>query len=79
MATNLLDAVILKIQNNEAPGIDEIIGFWYKSLYPCSNELLLVFDKAFNGLLDIPDWLTTVLTRLLPKNGDTENLNIYRP
>ena len=75
ITTGILDAVILKIQNNEAPGIDGIIGFWYKSLRSCRNELTLVF----NGLLDIPDWLTTVLTRLLPKNNETENLKNYRP
>ena len=39
MTTELLDVVILKIQNNEALGIDGIIGFWYKSIHSCRNEL----------------------------------------
>ena len=77
MTTNLLDALILKIQNNEAPGIDAVIEFWYKSLHSSRNEVVLVFNKTFNGLLDIPDRLTTMLTRLQPKNNDTENLKNY--
>ena len=30
ITTTVLDAVISKIQNNKAPGIDRITGFWYK-------------------------------------------------
>ena len=37
------------------------------------NELALLFNQDFNGLLDIPVWLTRELTRLLPKKDDTEN------
>ena len=42
-----------------------------------SQRTTLVFNEAFNGLLDIPDWLT-VLTCLLRENNDTENLKNYR-
>ena len=56
-----------------APGIDGIIGFWYKSFHLYRKELALLFNKAFNGLLVKPDWLTRALTCLLPKNNDTED------
>ena len=51
----VLDAVISKIQNNKAPGIDRITGFWYKSLHSYRHELTLLFNKAFNGLIDTPE------------------------
>ena len=79
ITTTVLDGVIPKIENNKAPGIDGIIRFWYKSLCSYRNTLALLIDKAFNGLLDIPDWLTRSLTRLAPKNNDTENPKNYRP
>ena len=70
--------MISKIQNNKAPGIDRITGFWYKSLHSYRHELVL-FHKAFSGLIDIPEWLTRALTRLLPKNDETEHPKNYRP
>ena len=69
----VLDAVISKIQNNKAPGIDRMTGFWYKSLHSYRLELALLFNKAFNGLIDTPECLVRALTPLLPKNDETEN------
>ena len=77
ITTTVLDAVISKIQNNKAPGIDRITGFWYKSLHSYRHELVLLFNKAFSGLIDIPEWLARALTRLLPKNDETENPKNY--
>ena len=79
ITTTVLDAVISKIQNNKAPGIDRITGFWYKSLHSYCHELVLLFNKAFSGLIDILEWLARALTRLLPKNDETENPKNYRP
>ena len=79
ITTTVLDAVISKIQNNKAPGIDRITGFWYKSLHSYRHELALLFNKAFSGLIDTPEWLARALTRLLPKNDETENPKNYRP
>ena len=70
ITTTVFDAVISKIQSNKAPGIDQITRFWYKSLH---QELALLFNKAFSGLIDIPEWLARALTHLLPKNDETEN------
>ena len=47
IATIVLDAVVSKIQNNKAPGIDRITGFWNKSLRSYCHELSLLFNKAF--------------------------------
>ena len=70
--------MISKIQN-KAPGIDWITGFWYKPLHSYHHEPALLFNKAFSGLTDIPEWLARVLTCLLPKNDETENPKNYRP
>ena len=78
MTTTVLDAVISKIQNNKAPGIDRITGFWYKSLHSYRHELALLFNKAFSGLIHIPEWLARALTSLVPKNDETENPKNYR-
>ena len=67
------------IQYNKAPGIDRITGFWYKSLPSYRHELALLFNKAFSGLIDTPEWLARALIRLLPKNNETENPKNYRP
>ena len=71
--------MISKIQNNKAPRIDRITGFWYKSLHSYRHELALLFNKALNELIDTPEWLARALTRLLPKNDETENPKNYRP
>ena len=78
ITTTVLDAVVSKIQNNKAPGIDRITGFWYKSLHSYRHELALLFNKAFSGLIHIPEWLARALTSLLPKNDETENPKNYR-
>ena len=67
-----------RYQNSSAPGVDQIIGFWYKSLQSYHHELELLFNKAFNGLLDTREGLTRALARLL-QNDETENRKIYRP
>ena len=68
----------ISLYSPKGPGIDGIIVFWYKSLHLYRKELALLFNKAFNGLLDNPDWLTRALTRLLLKNNDTENPKNYQ-
>ena len=73
----VLDAVTSKVQNNKAPGIYRITGFWYKSLHSYCHELVILFNKAFRGLIDIPEWLARALTRPLPKNDETENAENY--
>ena len=56
ITTTVLDGVISKIQNNKAPGIDRIDGIdWYKSLHSYRHELALLFNKAFSGLIHIPE------------------------
>ena len=69
--------MISKIQNNKAPGIDQITGFWYKSLHSNRHELAQLFNKTFSGLIDIPEWLAQVLTHFLPKNDGTQNPKNY--
>ena len=70
IVTTILDAVISKIQNNKASGID-----WYKSLHSFCHELAPIFDKAFSGLIDTPEWLARALTRL-PKNDENKKQKI---
>ena len=78
ITTSVLDAMISKIQNNKAPGIERITRFWQKSLHSYCHGLVL-FNKAFSGLIDIPGWLARVLTRFLPKNDETDNPKTYQP
>ena len=79
ITNTVLDAVISKIQNNKATGIDRITGFWYKPLHSYRHELALLFNKVFNGLIDTPEWLARELTRLLAKNDETEIPKNDRP
>ena len=79
ITTTVLNAVISKIQNNKTAGINWITRFWYKSLHSHHHELALLFNKAFSALIDTPEWLARALSRLLPKNDETENQKKYRP
>ena len=75
----VLEQVLHKLPNSKSPGPDLITGFWYKNLTFYHNNLILLFEKSKNGEIDLPQWLTTARTILLPKNTDTHIAKNYRP
>ena len=71
--------VILKLQNNKSPGIDGIIGYWFKNLNFYINDLVKLFNSILNNEVDIPTWFTRARTKLIAKNSNTHLAENYRP
>ena len=76
---DILETAVNKIQPNKAPGRDLIAGFWYKNFDFYKPTLTYLFEKTFKGEGELPIWLTTASTVLLPKNNDTHVAKNYRP
>jgi len=64
--------------NWKAPGRDQITNFWLKQL-TATHKLIAALYNKFIEEDRIPKWLTAGVTFLIPKNGNTENPNNYRP
>ena len=49
-----LKEILSKLQNNKSPGIDGIIGYWFKNLNFYINDLVKLFNSILNKEVDIP-------------------------
>ena len=76
---DILETAVNKIQPTKAPGLDLIAGFRYKNFDFYKPALTYLFEKTFNSERELPTWLTTASTALLPKNNDTHETKNYRP
>ena len=65
--------------NNKAPGPDKIIAYWLKNFTALHYHLLPLLQKAVLNEIEIPDWLVTSMTTLLPKTTETKQAKNYRP
>jgi hypothetical protein len=66
---------LLKVHNWKSPGSDQIQNYCLKA-FPAAHRHV---TKNFNAIMKEPDWLTTQITYLLPKSGDTKAVRNYRP
>jgi hypothetical protein len=68
-----------KTHNWKSPGSDQIPHYWLKA-FPATH---IYITKFFNTITEepkqMPDWLTTGITYLLPKSGETKEQKNYRP
>jgi len=64
--------------NWKVPGRDQIANFCLKQLTATHKYIAALFNKPFEED-QIPEWLTTGVTFLIPKNENTENPKNYRP
>ena len=76
---SLLQEVLNKMQNNKSPGCDLISGFWLKNVTSLHDQLLSNLQALHEGTIDMPEWLATSRTILIPKTKDTHLSNNYRP
>ncbi|GAB1605922.1 hypothetical protein Ahia01_000874600 [Argonauta hians] len=79
IGNTVLENVLRKVPNGKSPGPDLITGFWYKNLVFYRKTLLTLYTRSFEGELEIPKWLSTATTLLIPKNKTTEEAKNYRP
>ena len=50
-----------------------------KKIIAIHTELIALYDQVVTGDLDIPQWMITSKTILLPKNTETDKPKNYRP
>ena len=70
---------LAQMPNNKAPGTDSIVAFWLKNLTCLHKSFLLHLQEIFSGMQQIPDWISTSRTILIPKNQETHLPNNFRP
>jgi hypothetical protein len=68
----------LSTAHNCISGGDQIQNYWLKTLPAASRHI----TKNFNAIMEepekIPEWMTTGITYLLPKSGDSKEVRNYR-
>ncbi|KAI5726927.1 hypothetical protein M8J76_011202 [Diaphorina citri] len=74
-----LKETLNKAANWKVPGTDGIPNFWLKNLEEAHGNLAAAYNKLFEEMHNIPQWLTKGKTHLIPKNEKTERANQYRP
>jgi hypothetical protein len=68
-----------KTHNWKSPGSGQIPKYWLKA-FPATHSYITKFiNTIIVELKEMPDWLTTGIMYLLPKSGDTKELENYRP
>ena len=75
----IMSEMLKKMPNNRSPGYDLITGYWIKSFTSLHKPLQAQLSNLKDGTVDMPDWLATGRTTLIPKNSDTHATNNYRP
>jgi len=74
-----ITSYLLKAHNWKSPGHDQIQNYWLKD-FPATHKHI---TKNFNAIIEepekAPEWLTTGITYLIPKSGDSKEVRNYRP
>ena len=79
IAEDILETAVKKTHPNKAPGRDLIVGFCYENFDFYKPKLTYLFEKTFKGEGELPIWLTTASTVLLPKISDSHVAKIIDP
>ena len=77
--SEIIDKVLKKLQNGNAPGKDLIVGFWYNNSMFYKADLVHIFQDTLKGHKKLPSWLTRAHTQLLLKNENTPKAKNYHP
>lgn len=72
-------AVLKKLNNWKAPGLDRVQNFWYKRLHAVHSLMLRNINKYIEEPEQIPPFFMEGITYMLPKKGDTTDPAKYRP
>lgn len=70
---------IKKTSNWKSPGPDQIQNYWYKKLPVVHSTIARLVNSALEDPTQMPNFLTTGNTYLLPKDNNTANPSKYRP
>ena len=71
--------MVSRIKSWKAPGPDGIYGFWWKAFRSASTALRGLIEGAINLTEEVPQWLVTGRTVLIPKTSPAPRADQYRP
>ena len=74
-----IEDVIKKSSNWKTPGPDRVQNVWLKKIRTLLEPLTACYNRIINGREEIPQWLTTGETVLIPKSEETQRPEKYRP
>lgn len=66
-------------QDWKSPGPDNIPNYWLKRLHSVHESLAKCYNNLIDNPTEIPNWLMSGKTILIPKNSDTADPKNYRP
>ena len=76
---DVLNKIFNKAANNKALGRDRIVMYWLKKVTSAHRHFLNILISLKKNELEVPLWLSTTRTTLLPKNSGTDRPENYRP
>jgi len=74
-----MTSYLLKAHSWKSPGNDQIHNYWLKVLPATHRHTTKNFNAIIHEPEKAPDWLTTGITYLIPKSGDSKEVRNYRP
>jgi hypothetical protein len=77
--TTKTTSFLSKTHNWKSPGSDQIPNYWLKAFLATHSYITKFINTIIEESMQMPDWLTTGITYLLPKSGETKEPKIYRP
>ena len=69
-----ITSFLSKAHKWKTPGSDQIQNHWLKAFPVSHRHITKKFNAITEELEKIPDWLTTGITYLLPKSGDSKEV-----
>jgi len=74
-----INSYLSKAYNCKSPGNDQIQHYWLKAFPVTHRHITENFNALIEELENVPDWLTTGITYLIPKSGDSKEVRNYQP
>ena len=71
--------VVKKMKSWRAPRPDCIQAIWWRVFPEASNLLMVLSERVVNGELEVPQWVVTGQTVLIPKTKEASRPEHYRP
>ena len=66
------------MKNNSTLGKDLVVPLWIKKVTALHKPIINILERVRTDEMDMPDWITTMRTILLPKNNNMHEPRSYR-
>ncbi|EEB19129.1 reverse transcriptase, putative [Pediculus humanus corporis] len=74
-----LETCLKNTANWKSPGLDRVQNFWIKNFTSTHKYLMVSINKLIMGRQEMPEWITTGKTYLLPKKSGATEPKDFRP